>query len=130
MRRYARVLVIDDHEDSAETLGELLALEGHEVEIALDGRIGVEQAVRFRPHVIICDLQLPKLDGFAVARTLRRELGTSLALVAYSGYAGDFVRRSVEAGFDHFILKPADPRELLALVSQICRGAPDPAAAA
>jgi PAS domain S-box-containing protein len=105
-----RVLVVDDNQDAAETLAELLRLEGHEVRVAWDGPAALEEARRFRPEVAFCDIGLPgELDGYALGRALRVEPGLEHALlVAMTGYATDDARRrSRDAGFDLHFTKPA-----------------------
>jgi two-component system CheB/CheR fusion protein len=105
---HRRVLVVDDNEDAASTLKELLALSGHEVRVALDGPQGVAAAREFLPDLVICDIGLPGMDGYAVARALRAVPATHDAyLVALSGYAlPDDLRRAADAGFDRHLAKP------------------------
>ncbi len=103
-----RVLVIEDNEDAADSLRELLELDGHIVEVAYSGREGVEKARAFHPGVVLCDIGLPEMDGYQVARTMRAdpELG-EIALVAVSGYAQpEDVDMAKEAGFDAHLAKP------------------------
>jgi signal transduction histidine kinase/CheY-like chemotaxis protein len=116
--RSLRVLVIDDHEDSADGLAELLRTLGHEVDIAYDGATGVAAAVRDPPEVVISDLGLPEVDGYEVARRLRRHGATrDLHLIALSGYGGKATHeRTREAGFDHHLTKPVDPATLRVLL--------------
>ena len=113
-----KVLVIEDNRDAAETLGDLLRLFGHEIEIALTGPAGVEAARRFQPEVILCDIGLPGMDGYAVARSLREETATSGAhLIALTGYGRESDRRRTrEAGFDLHLVKPVEPLELKRLL--------------
>ena len=75
-------------------------------------------ARRFRPDVVICDLGLPDVDGYAVARRLRSMPETRSAYIyAATGYSGeDISRRAAEAGFDGYLLKPLDPGQLLELI--------------
>src|SRR5512132_1486008 len=82
-----RVLVIDDNVDQALSMALVFDLMGHEVETAFDGQQALDKARAFRPEVVVCDLGLPVVDGFAVARALRRdgELRTA-RLIAVSGY--------------------------------------------
>ncbi|WP_242343460.1 PAS domain-containing hybrid sensor histidine kinase/response regulator [Anaeromyxobacter terrae] len=103
-----RVLVVDDNEDAAETLRDLLVLAGHEVAVAHDGEAAVEAARALRPDVVFCDIGLPKLDGYGVARACRADPATRGAyLVALTGYAlPDDLRRAAEAGFDEHLAKP------------------------
>jgi PAS domain S-box-containing protein len=109
------ILLIEDSVDGAQTLAEILELHGHEVRIARDGRSGIGLARELQPHVILCDIGLPDVDGFEVARTLRGD-GTlrSTRLVALSGYAQPEDRqRAHEAGFDAHLAKPPDVEELM-----------------
>jgi two-component system CheB/CheR fusion protein len=103
-----RILLIDDNADSADAMASLLELMGHEVLAAYDGRAGLELASGFRPDVVFCDLGLPEMDGFAVARAMRADVAIAgVYLVALSGYArADDRRRSAEAGFDLHLAKP------------------------
>jgi PAS domain S-box-containing protein len=109
-----RVLVVEDNPDTAESLRMLVELWGHEVRVAGTGPDGVEEARRFRPDVVLCDIGLPGLDGYGVARELRRHTATAGArLVAVTGYGtDDDRRRSREAGFDLHLVKPVGPEEL------------------
>jgi DNA-binding response OmpR family regulator len=102
-----RILVIEDHEDSREMLRQVLELEGYDVEVAADGRLGLDAALARPPMVALIDLGLPVLDGFEVARAIRERLGHSLWLVALtSRTAAADRRRSAEAGFDLHVAKP------------------------
>jgi PAS domain S-box-containing protein len=114
-----RVLVVEDNRDAASSLRDALELAGHEVDVAADGREGIVKARALHPDLVLCDIGLPELDGYEVARALRADPATArLRLVAISGYAlPDDVRRAREAGFDHHLAKPPDLarlRELLA----------------
>lgn len=112
-----RVLVVDDNEDLAALVGELLEHHGHQVAIAHDGRSAIEAAERFRPEVALLDIGLPVMDGYQLASHLRSALG-GILLVAISGY-GQAVdrRRSEEAGFSAHLLKPVDPQLLAHVVA-------------
>jgi signal transduction histidine kinase/CheY-like chemotaxis protein len=115
-----RVLVIEDNVDSAETLRDALADAGHEVSIARDGAEGVASARRWAPDVVLCDVGLPGLDGYAVARALRADGGRRVALIALTGYASpEDRRRAAAAGFDHHLAKPADLDELVGLLARV-----------
>ena len=117
-----RVLVIEDSEDTAATLKELLELEGHEVHVEGDGLRGVEEALRFRPEVVLCDIGLPGIDGYEVARRLRSTGALRMLLVAVTGYsAPDDVQRAHDAGFQHHIAKPADLEHLARVVAEAPR---------
>ncbi len=103
-----RVLIIEDNVDAAETLREVLLTWNHHVEVAHDGREGVEKARAFRPDVVLCDIGLPVMDGYEVARAIRAEPAlASVLLVAVTGYAlPEDERRAGEAGFDRHLGKP------------------------
>jgi len=108
------VLVVEDNEDAAETLREMLLMWDHEVEVARDGREGVERARLFRPDIVLCDIGLPVMDGYGVARALRADPAfSSVLLVAVTGYAApEDRRRAANAGFDRHLGKPV-PLELI-----------------
>ena len=116
-----RILVIEDHSDAAASLETLLALEGHDVRIAANGPAGLALARTFDPDVVLCDLGLPTMDGFEVARAFRAEPALcGRRLIAVSGYAqpGD-VARAYSAGFDGHLAKPvtwASLQEVLASI--------------
>jgi CheY-like chemotaxis protein len=104
------VLVIEDNADAREMLRMALELDGHRVETAEDGTSGVEAALRSTPDVVLVDIGLPGLDGYAVARRLRAALGQRVTLVALTGYGQtEDRRRTAEAGFDAHLVKPVDP---------------------
>jgi PAS domain S-box-containing protein len=106
-----RILVIEDNQDAAATLGELLQLLGHEVELAYDGRSGIDLAQRMRPDAVISDIGLPgSISGYDVGRALRADTSLDgVYLIALSGYADALARkRCSEAGFDAHLAKPPD----------------------
>jgi CheY-like chemotaxis protein len=109
-----RILVIDDNPDSAMSEQVLLGLMGHEVAVAYSGKAGVELARQFCPEVVLCDIGLPDLEGYEVARQLRQEPSTAGArLIAVTGYGSDEDRqRCEEAGFVVVLTKPVEPDEL------------------
>jgi CheY-like chemotaxis protein len=111
--RRKRVLVVEDHPDSAASLSVLLELMGHDVRVAYTGPEAVALAAVWPPDVTISDIGLPGFDGFEVARRLRGRFGRGPLLVALTGYGRDEDRRqSRDAGFDHHLVKPADPADL------------------
>jgi CheY-like chemotaxis protein len=105
-----RVLVADDNEDSAETLGLLLQALGYEVRTVHDGQRAVEEAETFRPDVALLDIGMPGLDGYEAARLIRAAAwGRTVVLIALTGWGlDDDVRRAHDAGFDRHLLKPVD----------------------
>lgn len=114
-----RVLVVDDNRDSADSMAMLLQLHGHEVRVAYDGLEGVRAALADAPDVVLCDIGLPGLDGFCVARALRDDPRTARArLIAITGYGTEQTRRMCrEAGFDRHFTKPVDPIMLANLLA-------------
>ncbi|HKI38602.1 MAG TPA: ATP-binding protein [Gemmataceae bacterium] len=115
-----RVLVVEDNPDGRDTLRMMLAMWGHHVEVAADGRQGVEQALALRPEVALVDIGLPQLDGYEVARRVRAALGRDIFLIALTGFGQPHdCRRAFEAGFDAHLVKPADPQELHDLLEQV-----------
>lgn len=115
-----RVVVVEDHHDAAESLRMLLELRGHEVIVARTGPEGVEAARAARPDVVLCDIGLPGMNGFAVAESLRGFPETAEArLIAVTGYGQDEDRRRArDAGFDAHLVKPVEPDELLAQMGE------------
>jgi signal transduction histidine kinase len=109
-----RVLVVDDNIDAAESTAAFLRLEGHEVKAVHDGLQALASLKVFDPHVVVLDIGLPGLDGYAVARQLRERGDTShVLLIALTGYGQKEDRqRAADAGFDYHFVKPADPREI------------------
>jgi CheY-like chemotaxis protein len=109
-----RVLVVEDHQDAAEMLKDLLELNGYQVQIAVTGPEGVQAARTWRPDVVLCDIGLPGMDGYDVAAALRTDPGSRRQrLVAVTGYGQDEDRRrSREAGLQYHLTKPIDPAEL------------------
>jgi CheY-like chemotaxis protein len=109
-----RILVVEDNRDSADSLRLLLELSGHEVAVAYTGHDGVRAAEQCQPDVVLCDIGLPGLDGYGVARRLRDNPTTAKArLIAVTAYGQDEDRRrSHEAGFEQHLVKPVDPDAL------------------
>jgi CheY-like chemotaxis protein/two-component sensor histidine kinase len=115
---HRRVLVVDDNHDAAESLAGLVTVLGHDAEIAYDGPSALATAMAHRPDVVLCDLGLPGMDGYEIARRLRAVRGTEVRLVAVSGYAQpEDVARATEAGYDAHVAKPPDPRRIERLLS-------------
>ena len=114
-----RVLVVEDSRDAAASLRLLLELLGYEVRVAYTGPAGVAEGEAWRPEKVVCDIGLPGMDGYEVARRLRQVAGMEgVLLVALTGYGREEDRqRAFEAGFDHHLTKPADPDELRRLLA-------------
>jgi two-component system CheB/CheR fusion protein len=117
--RARRILVVDDNRETAETLALLLQTAGHGVDLAHDGLTALALASTRQPEVVLLDIGLPQMDGYEVARRLRRLPGLRKALlIALTGYGREEDRRrSREAGFDHHVVKPVDSDTLQALIT-------------
>ena len=116
-----RVLVVDDNRDSADSLAMLLELAGHDVRTAHDGLEAVDAAVAFQPNVILLDIGMPRLNGYAAARRIReQQRERPVFLVALTGLGQEADRqRSQEAGFDAHLVKPADSDTLANLMREL-----------
>lgn len=119
--RSCRVLVVDDNMDSAESLAMLLKVSGHDVRTAHDGEAALEAALDWRPEVVLLDIGLPGLDGFEVAKRMRRHPALlDVVLVALTGYGQDADRqRSQDAGFDRHLVKPVVPAMVQSIVASL-----------
>jgi signal transduction histidine kinase len=115
-----QILVVEDQDDSRETLKTLLTLWGHQVEVAENGRRGVEKALATQPEVALVDIGLPELDGYQVAEQVRAApSGNRIYLIALTGYGQPQDRkRALQAGFNAHLVKPVDPRELERLLAE------------
>jgi two-component system, chemotaxis family, CheB/CheR fusion protein len=109
-----RILVVDDNVDAAESLTSLLRVWGHDVQMVHDGPAALEVAPAFVPSLIFLDIGMPGMDGYEVARRLRRmPMLAQTLLIALTGFGGDQDRRRADqAGFDRHLTKPVDPAVL------------------
>jgi CheY-like chemotaxis protein len=123
--RPARILVVDDNADSADSMRMLLEQAGHEVAVVRDGDGVTEHALRFQPRAILLDIGLPDTDGYTVARELRKEHALDdVLIIAVTGYGGDdHKKRSHDAGIDEHLTKPVDLDLLLERIAQGRRNA-------
>ncbi len=117
-RAHRRILVVDDNQDSADSLAMMLNMLGNEVRTAHDGLAAVDLVATFDPEVVLMDIGLPMLNGYDAARRMRDQAGGNpLVLVALTGWGQEEDRRrSQEAGFDRHIVKPVDPVALETLL--------------
>lgn len=117
--RSCRILLVDDNVDSNDVLKELLSSEGHTMASAFDGTTGLAMARANRYDIIICDIGLPGMDGYELLRQLRPHSLTPVPYcIALTGYSQEDNRaRAIEAGFDHYLVKPVTTEILVKLIS-------------
>jgi CheY-like chemotaxis protein len=114
-----RVLVVDDNEDSAASMGMLLNFLGTDVQVAHDGPTALAIIESYRPDVVLLDIGMPGMDGFEVARQVRQRVDfNNIMLIALTGWGQTEDRnRTRAAGFDHHLVKPADITALQSLLT-------------
>ena len=114
-----RVLIVDDNVDAADSLGRLLKASESEVRIAHSGREALTVLEQFDPEFVLLDIGMPDMDGYEVARAIRRRhTERRPVLVAFTGWGQEADRvRAHEAGFDHHLVKPTDLRTLKAIIA-------------
>ena len=114
-----RMLVVDDNEDAAEMLGAAMEMLGYKTALAGNGPDALRIAKDFYPHVALLDIGLPVMDGYELAKKLRREHGSGLMIVAITGYGQESDRvRSMDAGFNEHLTKPVDLAKLAKLLGR------------
>jgi CheY-like chemotaxis protein len=113
-----RVLVVDDHEDTAQSMALLISSWGHEVQVVHDGRTGLARVLEWHPDVVFLDVRMPVMDGLEMTRRIRSQADLRQpTLVALTGFGqkGD-IDLSRSAGVDNHLVKPADPARLKSLI--------------
>ncbi|WP_075791949.1 hybrid sensor histidine kinase/response regulator [Massilia putida] len=123
-----RILLVEDNPDACATLADILAVEGHDVTCATDGREGLARALGERWDVIVCDIGLPEIDGFALMQALRaQQEGARPYAIALTGYGQpDDAARGLAAGFDRYLVKPVGAAVLLSVVAEAHLADPPP----
>jgi signal transduction histidine kinase len=125
-----RLLLVDDNVDSARTLAMLLELSGHEVRVAHAGAAALEITDQYHPDCVLLDIGMPEMNGYEVARRLRKDRHFSGELVALTGFGRDYDREQAQlAGFDHYLVKPVDYQKLQQLLEQFASSHANRAAA-
>ena len=120
-----KILVIEDNAEVRENLEEILELSGYEVLTAEDGKLGVEIALKEMPDLVLCDVMMPRLDGFGVLNILSKKSSTAdipFVFLTAKTEKSDF-RRGMNLGADDYLPKPCNPRELAARLRAILRRA-------
>jgi two-component system CheB/CheR fusion protein len=116
-----RIVVIDDEPDSVITLLALLRSEGYDAEGFATAKDALKRLKELNPDVVVCDIAMPLLNGWEVAREVRNAMGPLRPkLIALSGrYVQDDKVLAELTGFNHYLTKPCEPKALLALLSQV-----------
>lgn len=119
-----RILVADDNRDNAESCAMVLRLEGHEVHVAHSGIDALAIGAGFRPQIVLLDLAMPGMDGYATASQIRAsEWGSTITLVAMTGLGqAEDLRKTRENGFDHHFIKAAKFSLLQEMLKQCADG--------
>jgi len=117
-----KIVLVEDNRDAREMLETLLKLENYEVaESACDGPSGLEAVLKHRPHAALLDIGLPGMDGYQLARRIRAELGSSIRLIALTGYGrGEDQEAVLAAGFDEHLVKPVQISRLDQALKKLC----------
>ena len=116
-----RLLVVDDNQDAADSFAMLLRLQGHEVRVAHSGPAALEMTKDYAPDVVFLDIGMPGMDGYEVARRLRQQPGLEkVVLAALTGWGQqEDRRRTADAGFDHHLVKPPEPKAVEGVLAQL-----------
>jgi DNA-binding response OmpR family regulator len=121
----SRILIIEDEEEMALGLKDNLEFEGHEVDLAGDGELGLKKALEYQADLIILDVMLPKKSGFDICKELRsKNIKTPIIMLTARGDEIDKIL-GLELGADDYLTKPFSVRELLARVKAVLRRTPD-----
>jgi CheY-like chemotaxis protein len=114
-------LIVDDNRDAADSLASLLGAMGHDVRALYDGPSATSTAEEFQPQLVFLDIGLPGMNGYEVARQLRKSAKLqNLVLVAFTGYGRDEDRHQTrDAGIDHHMVKPLEPEQLERIIDSM-----------
>jgi DNA-binding response OmpR family regulator len=114
---HMRVLIVDDHVDTADMLQMLLGVAGHDVKVAYRGEDAIQVATGFAPELALVDIHLPDISGFAVAKQIRKIAGRRVNIIAMSG--GDTRKLSLTGNFDQHAQKPVSAARLYQLIDEV-----------
>lgn len=115
-----KILVVDDDVNIAELISLYLTKEGYEVQKVHDGKKGVDSFSTFAPHLVVLDLMLPEMDGYDVCKEIRKRSNIPIIMLTAKGETFDKVL-GLELGADDYVVKPFDPKELVARVKAVLR---------
>jgi signal transduction histidine kinase/ActR/RegA family two-component response regulator len=123
----ARILVVDDNNDAAKTLGGVLNILGYQTRTAFDGQGALEAAAEFQPDAVLLDLGMPAMNGYDVARSLRQQPGgDAMVIIAVTGWGQEEDRRrTIAAGFNSHLVKPVDLPSLARQLAELIKGRRD-----
>ena len=118
-----RLMVVDDNQDAADSLAMLLRLQGHEVRVAYSGMAALEMTKTYTPDVVFLDIGMPGMDGYETARRIREQPGLAkVVLAALTGWGQkEDRRRTAEAGFNHHLVKPPEPKAVESVLAELKR---------
>lgn len=116
--KFKRIVLIEDIDDNREMLKSILELDGHQVIAAMDGEAGCDAILAEKPDVALIDIGLPGMNGYDVARRVRRDSDCErVRLVALTGYGqSSDIETALDAGFDAHLVKPVDPKALATIL--------------
>jgi CheY-like chemotaxis protein len=116
-------MVVDDNQDAADSLAMLLRLQGHEVRVAYSGMAALEMTKTYTPDVVFMDIGMPGMDGYEAARRIRELPGLGkVVLAALTGWGQkEDRRRTAEAGFNHHLVKPPEPKAVESVLAELKR---------
>lgn len=118
----ARVLIVDDNQDAADSMALLVRLEGADTQVAYSALQGLEIIEQHKPDVVLMDIGMPGLNGYEACKRIRTRHGNAIVLVAVSGWGQDADKKqAMDAGFDAHLTKPADPDTLARTVAKLMR---------
>jgi CheY-like chemotaxis protein len=113
-----KILIIDDYQDGADVLGQLLQLQGYNVMTAYNGPDGIAAALKDNPNVALVDIGMPGMDGYEVARSLRKTFADQLYIVAVTAWSDrETKQRCTENGFDLHMTKPVNFQALFDVIA-------------
>ena len=115
-----KILIVDDDENICEVIKMYLETTGYNVKVAHDGKAAKEEFVNFSPNLVVLDMMLPGIDGMEVLKWIRKDSNVPVIMLTAKGETFDKVL-ALEIGADDYVVKPFEPKELLARVKAVMR---------